>query len=269
MSFLPHLSRPLGAPIGAILHVGALDTVLVAMAMLLVACYALTGSYGGSIVILGAAVSTLTTPLAARAWRSHQARVRLEPELDGLRRQHGKDRQRLASETAALFKEHGVSPLAGCLPALLPAPLYFAVYEVIRGLTHRAPGSALFRPRYLPHSSRLFHALASNTVMHFWGVDLARTGAAALQLSALSAGLFAGLVAVTAAAGILQQRLARPPDRRANGAGPAAAQRAAMLLPALFAVWGLALPLAVTLYYTTASLVRLAQQAILLKAHPW
>jgi membrane protein insertase Oxa1/YidC/SpoIIIJ len=43
----------------------------------------------------------------------------------------------------------------------------------------------------------------------------------------------------------------------------------ALFLPVFFAIWGLALPLAVTLYYATASVVRLAQQAVFLKAHPW
>jgi YidC/Oxa1 family membrane protein insertase len=250
------------------LHLGAFDVVFAAIAVLLVACYALTGSYGGSIVALSVAVNTLTTPLTVRGWRAQQARARLQPELDRLRRRHANDRQRLATETAALFREHGVSPLAGCLPALLSAPLYFAMYKVIRGLTQRATGSALFRPRYLPHSSRLFHALAASTTMPFWGVDLARTGAAALQFSPLSAGVFVGLVAITVGAGICQQHLARPPVPQTTDFAPAA-PRAVLFLPALFAIWGLALPLAVTLSYTTASLVRLGQQAILLKAHPW
>jgi YidC/Oxa1 family membrane protein insertase len=219
-------------------------------------------------VAASVAVNTLTTPLAAWGSRAQQTRARLQPELDRRRRQHANDRDRLASETAALFRQHGVSPLAGCLPAVLAAPLYFAMYKVIRGLTQRAPGSALFHPRYLPHSSRLFHALASSTTMHFWGVDLARTGAAAIQFSPLSAAMFLGLVVITVSAGIWQQHLARPHLHQTTPSAPAA-QRAVLFLPALFAIWGLALPLAVTLYYTTASLVRLAQQAILLKTHPW
>ncbi len=268
MSSPLRLARLPGAPIAAMLHLGALDVVFAAIAVLLVACYALTGSYGGSIVALSVAVNTLTTPLTAWGWRAQQARARLEPELDRLRHRHANDRQRLASETAALFKEHGVSPLAGCLPAVLAAPVYFAMYKVIRGLTQRSPGSGLFHPRFLPHSSRLFYALASSTTMHFWGVDLARTGTAALQFSPLSAGVFVGLVAITVGAGIWQQHLARPPLPPTSNSTPAA-QRAAQFLPALFAIGGLALPLAVTLYYTTASVVRLTQQAILLKAHPW
>src|ERR1700722_18911423 len=255
MSSLLRFPRPAGLSVATVAHLGAVEIILAAMAILLAAVYALTGSYGGSIIIVGAAANTLTTPLAVWAWRSQQARVRLQPDVDRLRRRHANDRPRLTAETTALFKEHGVSPFAGCLPALLPAPLYFAVYQVIRGLTHRASGSLLFRPRYLPHSSRLFHALAANTTMQFWGVDLARTGSAALQFSALSAGLIAGLVAVSVGAGIWQQHLARPPLRRIGGSAPPAAPRAAVFLPALFAIWGLALPLAVTVYYTAASLV--------------
>ena len=250
-------------PPGSTRHV-----VFAAIAVLLVACYALTGSYGGSIVALSVAVNTLTTPVAVWGWRAQQARARLQPELDRLLRQHANDRERMASETAALFREHGVSPLASCLPAVLAARLYFAMYKVIRGLTQRAPGSALFRPRYPPHSSRLFHALAASTTMHFWGVDLARTGAAALQFSPLSAGVFVGLVLITVGAGIWQQHVARPPLPQTSGPRTGGATSSSAP-PSPLRHLGSCPPLAVTLYYTTASLVRLAQQAILLKAHPW
>ena len=57
-------------------------------------------------------------------------------------------------------------------------------------------------------------------------MNLARTGATALQLSPLSAGVFVGLVAITVGAGIWQQHLARPPLPQTSGFTPAA-QRAA------------------------------------------
>ena len=46
MSSLLRFSRLPGAPIAAIFHLAALDVVFAAIAVLLVACYALTGSYG-------------------------------------------------------------------------------------------------------------------------------------------------------------------------------------------------------------------------------
>jgi YidC/Oxa1 family membrane protein insertase len=236
------------------------------MAILLACTYALVASYGLSIIVLSAAVTALTTPLACWAWRSQMRRAHLEPKLAELRRRHHNDRRRLASETAAVFKENGVSPWAGLLPSLLPAPIYLSVYEVIRGLTHRTRGSGLFSPRFLPHSSRLFHALASSATMRFWGIDLARTGAAALQLSGLSAGIFLGLVAITVGAGMYQQRLVRSALPRPSDPSKAP-HRTLLFLPALFAIWGLAVPLGVTLYYASSSTVRVVQQWMIVRGH--
>jgi membrane protein insertase Oxa1/YidC/SpoIIIJ len=42
-----------------------------------------------------------------------------------------------------------------------------------------------------------------------------------------------------------------------------------MTIPALFAIWGLVLPLAVTLYYASSSLVRVIQQWVVVKVHPF
>jgi YidC/Oxa1 family membrane protein insertase len=189
--------------------------------------------------------------------------------VDELNHRYRNDPQRRATEIAALFKEHGISPWSGCLPALLPAPIYLALYHVLAGLTRRQPGGVTFRPRFIPHSSRLFHALAASTTMQAWGVDLARTGVAALQLSPASAGLFVAAAAVTVLAGVCQQRLVRAALPRPEAPTAALIDRLSPVVPALFAIWGLLLPLAVTLYYASSSIVRLAQQWFLIKAHPF
>lgn len=269
MRFLFHLSRPPGPLAAIISHVAVLDVLCAGMAVVLVAGFAVSTSYGLCIVVLAVAVTAATTPLVVWGWRSQLARARLEPKLVELRRRYANDRRRLASETAALFKSQRVSPYASCLTSLLPAPIYLSAYEVIRGLTHRAGGSALFQPRYLPHASRLFHSLTATATMRFWGVDLAHTGVIALQVSPLTAGMFLGLVAIIVVAGIWQQRLVRTAIPQPGDVRSAAVQRVARFLPASFAIWGLALPLGVTLYYASMSMARLAQQWILIRGHPW
>ncbi|MGH3599053.1 MAG: YidC/Oxa1 family membrane protein insertase [Pseudonocardiaceae bacterium] len=267
MSFPFRLPRPSGALVVALSPVAALDILFAGMAVLLAASYVMTASYGLTIVGLSFMITTALSPLAVWGWRSQVTRAELEPELAELRRRHAGDRQRLASDTAALFKDHGSSPWTGCLPSLVPAAVYLSAYEVIRGLTHRVSGSALLHPRYLPHGSLLFHSLVSSTSMSFWGVDLARTGAAALQLSPPAAGLYLALVVITVGAGVWQQHLVRSALPRPGGPTPVAAQRVVTFLPALIAVWGLALPLAVTLYYASTSIARLVQQWIVVSGH--
>ncbi len=269
MRFLIHSSRLSGALAAFVSSIAVFDIVYAGMASVLVASYAVVASYGLSIVVLAVAVTAATAPLAWWGWRSQLTRARLEPELVELRRRYAADRQRLASETAALFKAHRLSPYSSCLSSLLPAPIYLSAYELIRGLTQRAGGSALLQPRYLPHASRLFHSLAAATTMKLWRVDLARTGVVALQVSPLTAGVFLGLVAIIVTAGVWQQHLVTSAMPQPADRGSAAGPRAARVLPALFAIWGLALPLGVTLYYASMSVARLAQQLVLIRGHLW
>jgi YidC/Oxa1 family membrane protein insertase len=218
---------------------------------------------------LGAGITLLSTPLATAAWRSQLARARLAPKLDELKRQHGTDSKRLAEESALLFKQHGISPWAGCLPALLSGSIYFSVYRVVKGLTNKPMGSRFIQPRYVPHSSRLFHVLAASTAMNCWGVNLATTGVVAIHLSAASAGLFLSLVAVAVAAGICQQHLIKTALPQRGGSTSSVANRLSSLVPALFVASALVLPLAVSLYYSSSSLIRLVQQWAIIRSHPF
>jgi YidC/Oxa1 family membrane protein insertase len=45
------------------------------------------------------------------------------------------DRQRMQREQMALFQEHGVNPLAACLPLLFQMPVFFALYALLRSGT--------------------------------------------------------------------------------------------------------------------------------------
>jgi YidC/Oxa1 family membrane protein insertase len=241
----------------------------VAVAALLAAIYVGVGSFATMIIVLGAGITLLSTPLANAAWRSQLARARLAPKLDELKRQHRNDSKRFAEESSLLFEQHGISPWTGCLPAAVSGLIYFSVYRALKGLTNKPAGSRFIQPRYVPHSSRLFHVLASSTAVNSWGVNLATTGVAAIQLSATSAGLFLAVVAVAVAAGIWQQHLIKAALPRPSGSSSSAANRLSTLVPALFAASALVLPLAVSIYYASASLIRLVQQWAIIRSHPF
>jgi len=244
------------------------STVLAAVGWALAATYAVVGSLGGAILISGALLSLLAFPLTVRSWNAQLARARLAPQVDQLRRRFGKEPTRLARETAELYRRHRISPLSGYLPALLPGPVYLAAYEVVRGLSHRRPGSGTFLPQYLPRSSRLLHALASSTMMTFGGIDLARTGSAVLQASLGSALAYLILVGILVGAGVAQQRLVRRSQPAPTNPAATSAQRLGSVIPVFFALAGLALPAGVTLYYAAIAVVRLGQQLVLLSLHP-
>ncbi|MFC5993197.1 membrane protein insertase YidC [Pseudonocardia hispaniensis] len=64
--------------------------------------------------------------------RSGRAMRKLAPQLAELRKRHAHDKQKLAEETQKLQREHGVNLMGGCLPMLIQAPVFLALYHVLR-----------------------------------------------------------------------------------------------------------------------------------------
>lgn len=89
------------------------------------------GSLGLSIIALTAIIRFLIWPFMSLQLRSTYKMSELKPHLDKLKQKHKNDQQAFAKAQMSLFKEHGINPLAGCLPALIQIPVFFALYQVI------------------------------------------------------------------------------------------------------------------------------------------
>ncbi len=85
---------------------------------------------GFAIIILTILVKTALFPLSRKAVLSQMEMKKLEGPLQALKEKYGKDRTKLSQETMALYKEHGVNPVAGCLPAILQIPFIIGLYVV-------------------------------------------------------------------------------------------------------------------------------------------
>jgi YidC/Oxa1 family membrane protein insertase len=56
----------------------------------------------------------------------------VQPKIAALREKYKNDRQTLSQEMMKLQKEEGFNPLGGCLPILLQAPVFLALFHVLR-----------------------------------------------------------------------------------------------------------------------------------------
>lgn len=95
------------------------------------------GALGFSLFILTIIIRLLAWPLMAGQIKSTKKMAELKPYLDELKSKHKDDKQAMASAQMALYKEHGVNPAGGCLPALIQIPLFIGLYQAI---LHIIPG---------------------------------------------------------------------------------------------------------------------------------
>ena len=94
--------------------------------------YKVIPSYGLAIIILTLLVRVVLIPLTVKQIRSMAAMNKLQPELKRLQQKYKGDRQKLNEEMMKLYREHGVNPLGGCFPLLMQAPVFIALYSVLR-----------------------------------------------------------------------------------------------------------------------------------------
>ncbi len=91
--------------------------------------------WGLSIVFLTLTVRAATVPLSLKGIKSMRRMQLVAPELKEVQEKYKDDRERQQREMLALYKKHGVNPLASCFPFLLQIPFFIAVYELLRSDT--------------------------------------------------------------------------------------------------------------------------------------
>ena len=89
------------------------------------------GNYGVAIILLTLLVRGLMFPIGRKQALAAQKMQQLQPHLKELQEQYKEDKERLTKETFALYKKHGVNPVAGCLPALIQLPIFVGLWQAL------------------------------------------------------------------------------------------------------------------------------------------
>ncbi|MDE2782725.1 MAG: membrane protein insertase YidC [Gemmatimonadota bacterium] len=89
-------------------------------------------SYGWVLIVIGIGIRVVMWPLNRKMMLSQVKTMAVQPLAEEIKRKYGNDPQRMQQETLKLYKEHGVNPLAGCLPMMIPMPVLIALFFVFQ-----------------------------------------------------------------------------------------------------------------------------------------
>lgn len=89
-------------------------------------------NYGVAIILLTILVKLVLHPLTRKSQVSMYRMQQLQPKINELREKYKSNKQKQGQEQMALFKEHGVNPMSGCLPILLQLPVFLALFNALR-----------------------------------------------------------------------------------------------------------------------------------------
>jgi YidC/Oxa1 family membrane protein insertase len=222
-------------------------------------------AWGGAIVGLVVVIRILLIPLFVKQINAQRGLQILQPEVKKLQakykgRTDPESRQKQQQELMKLYRDNGTNPFASCLPILLQAPIFFALFQVLNGIGKEPPqgkGRLSDDAAQQAADATIFGAHISDK---FLGADDVTVQIVTLVM----------IVLMSASTFITQKQLMSknmPADAMNN---PFAQQQKILLylFPIIFAVTGVNFPVGVLLYWLTTNLWSMGQQFYVIRRNP-
>jgi len=245
-----------------------LDPIAKPIAAVLAFFYGLVPNYAAAIVLLTVAVMIILSPLTIKQTRSMLVMQKLQPEMKRLQEEHKNDRQALNEAVMALYKEHNASPLGGCLPMLLPFPVFIALFRVLERLTQTVKGpNGVIKvvPHYLTASTQMSRDIVhQGGTLKSFGMDLAKSAASVHGAFIDKLPYFIFVLLMVGTQYYQQRQLTSRNPQAAQG------QQAQIMkfFPLMFGVFAIRFPAGVIVYWTVSNAIRIFQQWAMYRYDP-
>ena len=86
-------------------------------------------SYGIAIIVMTIVVRIVLSPVTYKSYLSQAKMKVLRPEINELNEKFKDNPMKKQQETMKLYGKAGASPMAGCLPALMQIPVFYALFQ--------------------------------------------------------------------------------------------------------------------------------------------
>lgn len=198
--------------------------------------------FGLTIIVLTLIIRFALLPLTLKQLHATKAMQNLQPKLMELQKKYAKDRNKLAQEQMALYKESGVNPAGCAVPMLIQFPIWIALYQAIILSLAVNPEALLNLSKYLYDWAVPLAVLPLNN--NFLGMNLANPNFV--------------LAILTGVTMWVQQKMVTPQNQ-----DPRMAQQAQMMLwmmPIMFTFFSLSFPSGLALYWVVSNIFSIIVQ---------
>ena len=212
-----------------------------------------------SIVGLVILIRIVLIPLFVKQIKSQRALTALQPQMKEIQQRYKDDRQKQSEEMMKLYKEHKTNPLASCFPILAQAPIFFALFTVLNGIS-QGKSHGFLKGEYLTSAAqaKFFGAPISQT---FLGSDIATVKIVTVIL----------IIVMSATTFTTQRQLMLKGMPKMDSSNNMMLQQQKIMLylfPLIFAVSGVNFPVGVLIYWSTTNFWTWGQQFYVIKRNP-
>jgi YidC/Oxa1 family membrane protein insertase len=217
-----------------------------------------------SIVGLVLVVRAALIPLFVKQIRTQRSMYVMQPEIAKLQKKYKgrtdrESREAMAREQMAIYKKHGSSPFASCLPLLAQMPVFFSLYATLTEAQQSKPGVGLL-------STELSKSFAQST---FLGAKLSETF---LTASSPSVMIMAGvMIVLMSGSQFITQKQIMAKNQNPDVQNSQYAQMQNIMLyafPVIFLITGISFPLGVLIYWLVSNFWTMGQQYFVIRRMP-
>ncbi len=223
-----------------------------------------------SIVGLVVVIRILLIPLFVKQIKAQRNMQLIQPQMKEIQKKYAGDKERQSQEMMKLYRETGTNPLSSCLPIILQAPIFFALFQVLQGVAMYRPDD----PEYVAPGVFAWEQYAGLVAsMHdaqIFGVPLYATFMDADETPSPTATRILSLIMIalmTATTFFTQRQLIVKNSAPDN---PMVKQQKILLyvFPVIFAVSGINFQIGVLTYWFTTNLWSMGQQFWVIRNNP-
>jgi YidC/Oxa1 family membrane protein insertase len=193
---------------------------------------------------------------------------KIQPLMKAVQEKYKNDKERLNKELMALYKEHKVNPMSGCLPLLIQMPILILLFQTLREFKYYIPNTEIIDGGFL--------WIANQVEIIKDGLPAMVGGLAAPeQLIGLGDGIFGlsyiGILPFLVGGSMyFQQKMTSPGGATGKDGGSSAQTQKMMtiMMPLMIGFMSFSLPSGLTLYWFTSTLLGIGQQYLINKKTP-
>ncbi|NQU38164.1 MAG: membrane protein insertase YidC [Actinobacteria bacterium] len=217
-------------------------------------------SWALSIVGLVIVIRIMLIPLFVKQIKAQRNMQLIQPRIKELQKKYAGDREKQSAEMMKIYRETGTNPLASCLPIILQAPIFFALFRVLQYGIAAEEGIGVLTPELATqaHDASIF------------GVPIYATFANADETPFPTNTMILCVVLIitmSATTFLTQRQLIVKNTAKDN---PMVKQQKILMyvFPVIFAVGGFNFPIGVLIYWTTTNLWSMGQQFYVIRNNP-
>ncbi|MGW4897970.1 membrane protein insertase YidC [Kitasatospora sp. NPDC004240] len=214
-------------------------------------------AWGLAIASMVVVIRICLIPLFVKQIKATRAMQAIQPKMKAIQERYKNDKQRQSEEMMKLYKEAGTNPFSSCLPILVQAPFFTALYGVLAQVAEHEPIGVI--------DGTLLDSAAQ---AHIFGAPLSATFVSSDELSVKI--VVAVMIVLMSLSQFITQRQLMTKNMDLTVKTPFMQQQKMLMyvFPIMFAVMGINFPVGVLVYWLTTNVWSMGQQLIVIRNNP-